>query len=208
VSVTLLLLSPSAPRSGRDALGAAFAGQGRLVAPHWELGDGSELLAAPARVALATLDQQADREPALVCGVAAGALVALQLAGTAPGRVRGIVLCTGVRTVGTVLRSVHRAVAGLLPVRTLQRLGGRGAALVPVLDAVRSVDAGPLAAGVTAPAVVPYGDRDPLNRRPSEQLARSLPAGRALPVPGAGPGWLWTEPERLAAVAADLRERW
>ena len=207
MAATLLLLSPSAPAEGRDALLAALAGQGPLVAPDWSPGAGADLLTGPARAALARLDEQPDPDPALVCGVAAGALVALQLAVLAPGRVQGLVLCTGVRPLATAVRSVYHGVAGLLPAATLQRLGGRGDALVPLLDAVRLLDHRQLAPQVPVPAVVPYGARDPVNRRPSELLARSLPQGTTLRLPAAGPGWVWREPDRLAQVVAELRRR-
>ena len=207
MAATLLLLSPSAPAAGRTALLHALADQGPLVAPDWSPGAGADLLTGPARAALARLDEQPDPEPALVCGVAAGALVALQLAVLAPGRVQGLVLCTGVRPLATVVRSVYHGVAGLLPVSTLQRLGGRGDALVPLLDAVRQLDHARLSPQVRVPAVVPYGARDPVNRRPSELLARGLPQGAAVRVPDAGPGWVWREPGRLAAVVAELRRR-
>jgi pimeloyl-ACP methyl ester carboxylesterase len=208
VTVTVLLVSPSTPAAERDALVRGLAERGPLLAPSWEPGEGEQLLSGPADAALHALDQAGHTAgPVLVCGVAAGALVALQLAGTAPARVAGLVLCTGVRPLGTAVRSVHRGVARLLPVRTLQRLGGRGAALLPVLDAVRPLDVRGLAPRVQAPALVPYGGRDPLNRRPSELLARSLPQGRAVRLDGAGPGWTWREPGRLAEVVEDLRER-
>jgi pimeloyl-ACP methyl ester carboxylesterase len=209
VTLTVLLTSPSAPAAGRASLLRTLADHGPLLAPTWEPGRGAELLAAPARAVTAALDEAgADGErPVVVCGVAAGALLALELAATSPERVAGLVLCTGVRPVGTVVRSVHRGVAGLLPVRTLQRLGGQGNALVPVLDDVRPLEHAALAPRVGAPALVPYGARDVLNRRPSEALARALPHGRAVALPGAGAGWLWREPERLLDVLAELRGR-
>lgn len=205
---TVLLVNPSTPAAARDALVRALAAHGPTLAPAWALGEGDGLLSEPAAAVLRALDAAGpDGGQVLLCGVAAGALAALELAATAPARVAGLVLVTGVRPLATAVRSVHRGVAGLLPVRTLQRLGGRGAALLPVLDAVRPLDTRHLAPRVQAPALVPHGERDPLNRRPSELLARSLPHGRAVRLPGAGPGWVWREPDRLAAVVEELRER-
>jgi pimeloyl-ACP methyl ester carboxylesterase len=203
---TVLVLSPSAPDAGRAALAAALAPLGPLLTPVWPLGRRDDVLHAPVREVLAALDA-ADEEPAVVCGMAAGALVALRVAAAAPAAVRGLVLCTGARPLGTVVRSVHRGVAGLLPLTTLQRLGGRGPALVPILDPVRPLDYRGLAPRVRVPVLVPYGDHDPANRRPSELLARSLPDAAAVPLRGAGPGWLWREPERLVELVRELRER-
>jgi pimeloyl-ACP methyl ester carboxylesterase len=143
----------------------------------------------------------------VVCGIAAGALVALRVVAAAPPAVRGLVLCTGARPLGTTVRSVHRGVAGLLPVQTLRRLGGHGRVLVPILDLVRPLDYHDLAPQVRVPVLVPYGDHDRVNRRPSELLARALPDGAAVALRGAGPGWPWREPGRLVALVRELRER-
>ncbi|MFL6025715.1 MAG: alpha/beta fold hydrolase [Friedmanniella sp.] len=203
---TVLVLSPSAPEAGRTALAAALATLGPVATPDWPPGSADEVLEAPVRAVLEALASPSG-QPAVICGLAAGALVALHAAVAAPELVRGLVLCTGARPVGTVVRSVHRAVAGLLPVPTLQRLGGRGAPLIPILDVVRPRDYRDLAARVSVPVLVPYGDRDRVNRRPSELLAKSLPNAATRPLPGAGPGWAWREPERLLQPVRELRER-
>jgi pimeloyl-ACP methyl ester carboxylesterase len=203
---TVLVLSPSAPDAGRAALAAALAPLGPVLTPGWPLGRHDDVLDAPVREVLAALDAT-NGEPAVVCGIAAGALVALRVAAAAPAAVRGLVLCTGARPMGTAVRSVHRGVAGLLPVTTLQRLGGRGRALVPILDPVRSLDYRDLAPRVRVPVLIPYGDHDPANRRPSELLARNLPDAAAVALRGAAPGWWWREPERLVEPVRELRER-
>ena len=203
---TVLILTPTAPATGREAVVAALAALGPVLTPPWPLGRHDDVLDAPVREVLAALDATGGG-PAVLCGLAAGALVALRVAVAAPGQVRGLVLCTGVRPLGTVVRSVHRGVAGLLPVGTLQRLGGRGRSLVPILDAVRPLDYRALAPQVRVPVLVPYGEHDRVNRRPSELLARSFPEGAAVALRGAGPGWLWREPHRLAEPVRELRER-
>jgi pimeloyl-ACP methyl ester carboxylesterase len=202
---TVLVLSPSAPAAGRAALTDALAALGPVLTPPWPLGRHDDVLDAPVREVLEELD--ATGGPAVLCGLAAGALVALRVAVAAPGQVRGLVLCTGARPLGTVVRSVHRGVAGLLPVSTLQRLGGRGRTLVPILDAVRPLDYRELAPRVRVPVLIPYGEHDRVNRRPSELLARSLPDGAAVALRGAAPGWVWREPERLVGPVRELRER-
>jgi pimeloyl-ACP methyl ester carboxylesterase len=184
---------------------AALARLGPVLTPEWPLGPHDDVLDAPVREALATLGAGSG-EAAVVCGVGAGALVALRLAVTAPAAVRGLVLCPAARPLGRTVRSVHRGVAGLLPVSTLQRLGGRGRALVPILDGVRPLDYRDLAAAVPVPVLVPYGSRDRVNRRPSQLLARSLPDAAVLWLDGAGPGWPWREPERLVEAVRALRK--
>jgi pimeloyl-ACP methyl ester carboxylesterase len=203
---TVLVLSPSAPAAGREALTSALATLGPVLTPRWPLGRHDDVLDAPVQEVLAGLDATGGG-PAVLCGLAAGALVALRVAVAAPAQVRGLVICTGARPLGTVVRSVHRGVAGLLPLGTLQRLGGRGRSLVPILDGVRPLDYRDLAPQVRVPVLVTYGDQDRVNRRPSELLARSLPDGAAVALRGAGPGWLWREPGRLVEPVRELRER-
>ena len=206
---TLLLLSPSAPAAGRDRLGAVLGALGPVAAPAWTLGHDAEVFAAPLAAAVAALESFGPAlGPATVCGWGAGALLALRVTLAAPDRVGGLVLGTGARTLGTAVRSLHRGVASLLPVEVLQRLGGRGEALVPLLDPVRPVDYRRLASRVTVPALVPWGSRDRVNRHPSRLLARALPHASAVELPGAGAGWWWHEPERLPGLVRQLRERW
>ena len=203
---TVLVLCPSAPDAGRAALTDALATLGPVLTPTWPLGRHDDVLDAPVREVLAALDAGGG-QPAVLCGIAAGALVALRAAAAAPAAVRDLLLCTGARPLGTTVRSVHRGVAGLLPVGTLQRLGGHGRALVPILDPVRPLDYRDLAPQVRVPVLVPYGDHDRVNRRPSELLARALPDGTAVALRGAGPGWPWREPGRLVELVRELRER-
>lgn len=199
MSGTLLLTSPLAPADGRLALVRALTARGPVAAPVWHLDRGAaDLWAAPVAAASAALDGP---DPVVVVGVASGVLVALRLAVEAPGRVARLVLCTGARPVGTAgVRSVHRGVADLLPLGALRRLHGSERVLLQSLDLVRPLDHADLAPRVGVPALVAHGARDRVNRRPSEQLAAALQDGRVVALDGLGGGWMWTSPERLAAL--------
>lgn len=137
---------------------------------------------------------------ATVCGIGLGAMVALQLAATAPDRVTRLVLLTRQVAVSPVLLSLPAAVLRLLPATTVQRLGAGQDQVLGLLDQVRPVDFAAVAPRVAVPAVVVCGARDRINRRASTALARALPQGELRLVPKAGPGWL--TPEALAALLA------
>jgi len=202
---TVLVVTPSAPAGSSESLARALGRLGPVLTPDWPLGPHDDVLGAPTGAALEAL--QAHGAPVVVCGLGAGAVVALQVAVAAPEQVLGLVLCTGARPLATVVRSVHRGVAGLLPLDALRRLGGRGSAVVPVLDPVRPQDYRRLAPQVRASVLVPYGDRDRVNRRPSRLLAGSLPHGSVVELRDAGPGWMWREPERLLEPVREVRGR-
>lgn len=134
----------------------------------------------------AALDQAAAPRAA-VCGVGLGAMVALQLGASHPDRVSHLVLVTRQVALSPLLLSLPAVVLRLLPATAVRRLGAGQAQLLALLDQVRPVDAGPLAARVTAKSLVLCGARDRLNRRTSQSLAQALPAGelRFLPAPTA-----------------------
>ena len=203
--VALLLTSPLAPPAGREGLLRALAARGPTTAPTWALEPrAADLLAAPADSVLAetVLAGTGEAGAVVVCGVGAGAVLALRVAALAPQRVAGLVLATGRTPSGAVLvRSVHRAVADLLPLATLQRLHASERLLLQALDRVRVQDVRTDAARVGCPARVAWGRRDPLDRLAADRLAAALPTG-ALVTVDAGPGWVWREPDRLARLVA------
>ena len=200
----LLLASPLAPPSGRRDLHAALAARGPVSAPAWSLSAASpDLLAGPTRQALAALED-VDR-PVVVCGLGSGAVLALRVAAEAGPRVSGLVLTTGRTPSGPrLVRSLHRGVADLLPLAVLQRLHARDPQLLQTLDLVRPQDVDEPAAQVRQPAWVAWGTLDPLDRLTARRLAAGLPAGTLVPVPDARPGWVWAEPDRLAALVTAL----
>lgn len=178
-----------------SALGRAY----RVLAP--EPGAAGPVLPLTGRVAAVTSAMDAAGvASATLCGHGLGAVVALQLAAEAPDRVDGLVLMTRQVALSPVLLSLPAAVLRLLSAAAVQRLGAAPPQVTALLDQVRPVDAAPLAARVTTPAVVVCGARDRVNRRASAALARALPAGRLELVPGARDGWPSAQPERLAPL--------
>ena len=200
----VLLTSPLLAEADSQRLRRTLQGVGPVLHPHWRLdAAAADLLADPSRLVRDTLDDVPS--PVVLCGVGSGVLLALRAAAEAGDRVHGLLLATGHRSSGAVLvRSLHRGVADLLPLATLQRLGAGERHLLQVLDAVRPQDHRALAPRVDQPALVAWGRRDLLDRRPSERLAGALPRGRLVPLAGAGPGWVWDSPDRLAALLTSL----
>lgn len=202
----VLLPSVGAPPALTTTLVAGLGGAAEaLLAPPPQPSPAFTLSAAAGAVA-----EQLDRSGAghlTLVGVGVGAMVALQLAADQPQRVSGLVLLTRQVAVNPVLLSLPAAVLRLLPAATVHRIGGRPEQVLGLLDQVRPVDFTPLAARVTAPAVVVCGARDRLNRRASTQLARALPAGELRLVGDARPGWLERQPELLVEVVRASRGR-
>lgn len=204
VGVPLVLLTgPSAPAAGAARLRSALDRLGPVLVPEVALAPARPAdLSSPALAALAAISASGADE-AVLCGIALGAMVAMQVAATHPRRVSALVLCTAARPPFPTVRSVHRGVTGVLPARALQALGGRGRQAQQALDQVRPLDYGPLAPLVTPPTVVLYGEDDPVNARASRRLARTLPDATATAVADSGPDWMWDRPERFVD-AVDL----
>ncbi len=203
----VLLTGPLAPAAGVLAVRTALERFGPVLAPELQLSAGHPAdLSRPALAVLAAVSASGADE-AVLCGISLGAMVALQVAATHPRRVRGLVLCTGARPMSPAIRSVHHAVVGALPARALQVLPGGRRQAAEVLDQVRTPDYAPLSPLVEPPTQVLYGEHDHLNARASRRLARALPDAAAVRVPGCGPGWMWSEPERFAEAAASFLNR-
>lgn len=139
-----------------------------------------------------------------VFGAGAGALAALRLAGLPGVQVRWLALMVGPRARPSPVRAVWPAARRLLPVAALPRLGVGAAEIWPALDQVRPVDYRGALARVSCPAFVVCGADDAASRPGSAQLAKRLPRGELRLVPGAGPGWAESQPQRLGEVLRQL----
>lgn len=198
-----VLAGPFAPAAGVAGLRSVLEPFGPVLSPALVLTAARPADLSPAALAVLAAVSATGADEAVLIGVGLGAMVAMQVAATHPRRVRALLLCTAVQV--EVPGTVHQAVTGVLPARALQVLpGGRRQAL-RALDQVRAPDYAPLAPLVAAPTRILHGEHDGPNGRASRRLARALPDAVAVPVPGGGPGWMWTQPEAFAdAVAAYL----
>ena len=203
----VLLPGPYAPADGAARLRSALNRLGPVLVPKVTLAPARPAdLSLPALAALAAVSASGADE-AVLCGVALGAMVALQVAATHPRRVSALVLCTAARPPAPTVRSLHRGVTGVLPARALQVLGDGGRQALAALDQVRPLDYGPLVPLVIPPALVLYGAHDPVNARASRRLARALPDGSAVAMTDGGPGWMWDEPERFVDAVEEFLRR-
>lgn len=176
-------------RAGRLVVGLDFRGHGASDKPHDATAYSEEILA---RDVLALLDRLDIGEADLV-GYSMGGRVALRLATVAGDRLARVVAggvggagaigeaeaiaerMLGGREPGHEIADTFYAFAAARQVNELEALAAciRGLASSPPLDA----------AAIRVPVLVVVGDRDDLARG-GEQLARSIPAGRYLELPG------------------------
>ena len=192
---------PPAGEAAQDEIAAALTRVGSILTPELTPPGGPVILEGPALEVLAAISASgADR--GVLCGWGMGTMVALQVAAGFPERVSALVLMTHHRFETRALLSVSEGVMGLLPVGTLQRVGVRPRRIVELLDRVRPVDFRLLAPQVSVPALVLVGEQDRANRGPSAALAKALPQGRLVVVPGAGADWPAERPEDLAELSA------
>ncbi|WP_375425920.1 alpha/beta fold hydrolase [uncultured Friedmanniella sp.] len=204
----VLLTGPLAPAGSVLALRTALERLGSVLTPALPLTPARPAdLSRPALAVLAAVSA-ANADGAVLCGIGLGAMVALQVAATHPRRVSSLLLCTAVQPASATVRSVHQGMTGVLPARVLQLLPGGRPQAVAALDQVRRPDYLPLTPLVTPPAHVLYGEHDRLNDRASRRLAHALPNATAVAVPGCGPGWLTSQPDRYAEAAARCLRGW
>ena len=124
-------------------------------------------------------------ESAVLVGHQLGAMVALQVAATAPERVAGLVLSGALAAPGKVALAMQKSVIRLLPNRALADSGATKADLIKALDVIASADYGRLER-VATPALLIAGASDQLLAA-ARQLAAKLANARLEVVPGAGP---------------------
>lgn len=198
----VLLTGPLAPAAGVTGLHTALQRLGPVLAPELVLTAARPADLSPAALAVLAAVSASGADEAVLCGVGLGTMVALQVAATHPRRVRALVLCTSARPVSPTVRSVHHAAAGVLPARAMQLLPGGRRQVLELLDQVRPPDYRPLASLVSPPTQVLYGEHDRANAQASRRLASALPEATAVPVPGCGAGWMWSQPGRFAETVA------
>lgn len=124
--------------------------------------------------------------PAWLCGVSAGAMVALAVAQQRPDLVEALVLVGGQVAAPRALMRVQRVVLGLLPRSFYAGKGLDKRRTLAALDDLAGVDLGDGLAGVTARTLVVCGARDRANQSAAHRLAREIPEAQLVLVEGAG----------------------
>lgn len=124
--------------------------------------------------------------PAWLCGVSAGAMVALAVAAQRPDLVAALVLVGGqVSAPRTLLRS-QRMLLSLLPRGWYAGKGLDKQRTLAALDALAKVDLGAAQTQVTARTLVVCGSRDRATQSAARRLAGEIPGARLALVEGAG----------------------
>lgn len=124
--------------------------------------------------------------PAWLCGVSAGAMVALAVAQQRPDLVEALVLVGGQVAAPRALMRAQRVALGLLPRSFYAGKGLDKRRTLAALDDLAGVDLGDGLAGITARTLVVCGARDRANQPAAHRLAREIPEAQLVLVEGAG----------------------
>lgn len=141
-------------------------------------------------------------EPAVVCGVSLGAMVAVRLAAEHPERVAALVLCGGqVRPPRRAL-FMQMGAFRLTPRAVFERSGVSKDRVLAVMEAVAELDLRADMAKVAVPTVVVCGSRDKANLSAARELVAGIPGAQSQVISGAGPHLASSHPRDLARVVA------
>lgn len=135
-----------------------------------------------------------------LCGLSLGAMIALRLAASAPGRVRSLTLVAGQVRPPRRLMAAQLAVVRVLPERLVASGGASKARMLAVLRGVRDVDLTPELRAIAAPTLVVCGSRDRANLAAARLIAESIPSATLGIVAGAGHRVHVERPAALSAV--------
>jgi len=159
------------------------------------------------------LDAAELEQPALVAN-SFGCQVAVELAATRPGRLSSLVLVGPTidsqrrRRPVQVARWLRTAFVERPPLHFVVARDALAAGVVRSWQTFGYALDDPIEtklAGIAIPALVVRGERDPLAPQQwSEEVARLLPHGRLVVIPGAGHALNWSRPRELAALVRDL----
>jgi 3-oxoadipate enol-lactonase/4-carboxymuconolactone decarboxylase len=131
-----------------------------------------------------TLDRYGIERARLV-GHQLGAMVALQVAASEPGRVAGLVLSGAFATPGKLALKLQKSLIRVMPNRALADSGATKEDLVRALDLMATADFGSRLAAITVPVLIVAGADDP-GRSAARQLAAQLPDARLEVIAGVG----------------------
>ncbi len=124
--------------------------------------------------------------PAWLCGVSAGAMVALAVAEQRPDLVEALVLVGGQVATPRALMRMQRRLMGLLPRSFYAGKGLDKRRTLAALDDLARVDLGEGLPRVAARTLVVCGSRDRANQPAARRLAGEIPGARLVLVEGAG----------------------
>ncbi len=177
-------LTPQMWQAQVEALGTDV----QVIAP-WLAGlrpgrPGELSLSLAAAEVTSTLDRYGIERARLV-GHQLGAMVALQVAASEPGRVAGLVLSGAFATPGKLALKLQKSLIRVMPNRALADSGATKEDLVRALDLMATADFGSRLAAITVPVLIVAGADDP-GLPAARQLAAQLPDARLEVIAGVG----------------------
>ena len=124
-----------------------------------------------------------------------GAMVALQTAVDAPGRIERMVLSGAVVMPGRMAMAVQRAMVKLMPAERLAQVGATKDDLLQALDVMAQADFSSRLGEINVPTLLICGDSDPTGRTYAQLLVDQLPNAELRLVPGNSPSPMLAVPD-------------
>lgn len=179
-------LTPQMWQTQVEALGAS--GEERQVIAPWLAGlrpgrPGELSLSLAAAEVVGTLDRYG-MERAWLVGHQLGAMVALQVAASAPDRVAGLVLSGAFATPGKLALRLQKSLIRVMPNRALAESGATKDDLIRALELMATADFGGRLKQLAVPVLVIAGAADP-GLPAARQLVAQLPDARIEELAGA-----------------------
>ena len=143
---------------------------------------------------------QREEEPAVLCGLSLGGVLALEYAARHPERAAKLVLIGTPYKVPKGALRMQNALFRLMPKSAFRGTGLGKQEMLALSRSMENLDPSQWAAQAVCPALVLCGERDKTNRSSAQMLAEKLPRARLAWVPGAGHEVNRDAPEALAKL--------
>lgn len=145
-------------------------------------------------------------EPAVLCGLSLGAVLALDYATRRPGKVAGLVLIAPQYKMPRGLLRLQNIIFRLMPERAFAGAGMGKRDTIRLTTSMMELDFRQQLGRVACPVLVLTGEKDAANRKAAGELAKLLPDAIAREIPGAGHEVNIDAPGELAAAIRGFAE--
>ena len=145
-------------------------------------------------------------EPAVLCGLSLGAVLALDYAIRRPEKIAGLVLIAPQYKMPRGLLRLQNIIFRLMPERAFAGAGMGKRDTIRLTTSMMELDFRQQLGRVACPVLVLTGEKDAANRKAAGELAKRLPDATAREIPGAGHEVNIDAPGELAAAICGFAE--
>ena len=137
-------------------------------------------------------------EPVHLAGLSLGAVIALKIAITHPGKVSSLFVSAPQAKPPKMLMSLQKALMRVLPTKWVCPPQLSKPELLGVLDSLKDLDLTSQLPALSMPVTVVCGSKDKANLPAARKIAGLIPAARLEVIQGAGHQWHATHPQLFA----------